>query len=505
MQKDSFVSIRRKLLLPIITVGIAVLCALLFTACAERYSLSDLEKEYPVRVIYDYMGGKDTNDQTTRHLQVKENSYLPAPASSAGVPIPTRDGYSFKRYVVAQTDEDGKVISDANGRPIPTEREWNFKSDRVADKAVTLCAEWWENFKVNYKYGADYSLTKTVGRVSRNVDGTPASAVIRSIFDIEGYTALSYNLVQGGGEDTELKTFPYSFKAEDFAEDNTVTVYGETLDGEYTVVRTASDLSLVTYGEDKNIYLLNDIDLRINGKNRVYTDRTDGLPRTYNGKFYGNGHKISGFTLNLSTINISYTNFGLFRSLGPNAEIKDVTFEDFKLDYSIGKISGVEINIGMLAGSVERGAIVDNVRFAGNSTYQYNIEVGVEHDSLTHESTLFGTGEENGEITDVTIADTVEIVLSDAVYSSDADHRFIVYVNYTEDGDTVKITGAYAIAEKNSSGSYSPRTCVEYNKITDTTYEFVRRANKLFTYSIELSVIGKDISASVSVTETDFT
>ena len=423
-------TIRRKILLPIIATVFAVLCALLFVACAHDPSIQDVvDMGYPVMAYYF---DDETNLGDLSHCQrimVAEGSYLATPGKEYGlVKIPTKENYSYKGFYVVEENEDGTYTV--------TDKKWNFSTDRVADKNVILCAMWWDNFKINLHYGNNYSLVKTVpvSRLSDDV-GTPnSSSISPSSFTQDNYTFLSYNSVKDGGAATEIDFSKWKLTLDMFDNaDLAYDVYGKSLDGVYQLVRTAGDFSLSAATENTNYYLLADINLNGHSYDDEAITNTTKLPKTYNGKFIGNGHTISNFEMKLASLDSTYSNFGLFRSLGAGAVIDDVTFENFTLNYNIS-IPSIHYEVGILAGQATSTAKVNKVNVACTFSYTLGDSVNVDFDNIQLISHVDSTATvTESYITDITKLVPLTVSVSiDFVTSTTAAKTCRIAVMYSE-------------------------------------------------------------------------
>ena len=162
MQKLSL-TIRRKIILPIILTVFAVIGVTAFVACSDEVTEQDIiNLGYSVGITYDNNGGIVGNKTDPQFARVKENSLIPTPGINAGIKIPSRAGYSFRGYFYAETDEDGNVKRNEDGSIVISDRQCEFGKHGVSDRDITLCAEWWDNYKINLHYGEGQNEVKTV-------------------------------------------------------------------------------------------------------------------------------------------------------------------------------------------------------------------------------------------------------------------------------------------------------------------------------------------------------
>ncbi len=487
---------RRKIVLSILIALVATLGIFVFAACSDDINEDTIKKRgYKVAVTYDFQGGTVNNKGSVR-LLVKEDSRLPAPSKSGGgVGIPGKAGYSFKGFYLAETDEDGNVVRDADGNIIVSDTEWKFETGTVADKDVTLCAKWWDNYNVVLHYGKDYANTTNID-LPRTVDGK-ATSLYESAFRVKDYTFLSYNFVKNSTEDaTALSKFPYDFStvAGDSLE---IDVWGQSLDGNYQLVKEARDLSISSVGEEANFYLLNDIDMKDAG----YDDEKSStkIPKVYRGKFIGNGHTISNFTMKMKALDRTYENFGMFRMLESGAEITDVTFKDVKLSYEVSNTDITRYHVGIIAGQCAAGAVVKNVNITSSSsdgsTFEYLIGVGVDKNSLDIADDLLVAQKNASAVIEDCSVTNVKVFKSAAVIT--ADQEYTLYVKYTEDNGTILFDkdAIYKLAQKSKNGGYSSKTISSTELVEENKYVLTRIDKSV--YDVTLSVDNNVISATM--------
>ncbi|MDE5562982.1 MAG: hypothetical protein K2J01_05490 [Clostridiales bacterium] len=490
---------RRKLVLSIMLAVVAALGIFVFVACSDDVTENDFKaKGYTVAVTYDFQGGTYNNKTYTR-LLVKPDSKLPVPNSDkGGVRIPSKTGYSFRGYYLPEIDAGGNVKKDSDGNVIVSDTAWNFDSDTVADKDVTLYAKWWDNYKVVLHYGSTYDKTKEI-TLQRNQDGSPTD-LSSSPLRVDNYTFLSYNLVKDSeNEETALTDFPYKWNDTAFSGDSMVMdVWGKSLDGVYILVKNASDLRISSVGEATNYYLLADIDM----KGATYDNDNDKnknqIPKSYRGKFVGNGHTISNFKMTLRTPDQSYDSFGLFRTLENGAEITDVTFKDITLSYDLTNANIQSYYLGMLAGQSSAGVVVKNVNFTtseqGNNTFEYLIGVGVSNDNLNIASDMLIAQKPTSVTLQDCAATGIKYVHSTAVIT--ADKEFVLYVKYTNEDGVITLgeDAIYGLAQRNDNGGYDEKRIKEYSYVSANKYQLTRLR---YVYDVEFTIENGEISATM--------
>lgn len=193
-----------------------------------------------------------------------------------------KDGYTFVGWFKTRTEVDGKVTySDM----------WDFATDKVGTDGVTLYAGWKRN--VTYLYNVCYvdeqGQTQIIGSYDVS-EGDEFDDYENYAAKRSGYTALAFAdedtgyMDDGYYLDAECAQPVKGYKHPGGEEDTAINVYVKYVKGEYTLVRTASELIAA---RSNDIYLLADVDMK--GATLSFEN--------YGGVFEGNGHTISNFTI----------------------------------------------------------------------------------------------------------------------------------------------------------------------------------------------------------------
>jgi uncharacterized repeat protein (TIGR02543 family) len=262
----------------------------------------------------------------------------------------TRSGYHIEGWYRTKTqDGDEIVYSD----------KWDFETDKVDEKGVTLYAKW----KKNIYYTYDVCYLDKDGEVtvlgSYEVDtGDVFDDYLNFSKKRYGFTALGYRTADGKEWDT-------SFTHPGGEESLTVQVFVEYIEGNYSIVSTASELKK---NKKNNIYLTADIDF---GGEEFGFDN-------YNKTLIGNGHTISNFKLQyqagkdaLMNDFVDETEKCLCISLFGNtkdATIENVKFENVTIEVSTTFSLTDKIYVAPLAVSMTNTKI-SGVTFTGTIGY----------------------------------------------------------------------------------------------------------------------------------------
>lgn len=181
-----------------------------------------------------------------------------------------KNGYDLEGwYLTKKTDKDGNVSYTD---------KWNFDTDTVDEEGVTLYACWKKQVKYTYQvYDFDTDELIATREVNQGVKfndryATRNGYTLIGLFD-ENKNPWDSNFTHPGGET-----------------DTAVKVYAKYLEGDYTVVRTATELKIAANGNN-NIYIANDIDMQ--GESLSFKNFTK--------EFLGNNCTISNFVLSYSS------------------------------------------------------------------------------------------------------------------------------------------------------------------------------------------------------------
>lgn len=256
---------------------ITALCGAFLVGCGTV----DYDKKFSdkAKVVFELEGGKYLNSTTSvSHYYTLEDGKPCKIVALEDIPEGelTRDG-GFVLEGWYRTKSGDGVYSD----------RWNFATDTVTKDGVTLYANW--NAPIEYTfefvYVDDSGVEHTAGSYKVNAgnkfgdvyrndvltyaNGYAGHTAIAVYYDAEHKIPFDDSVTHPGGE-----------------ESTAVKLYVEYIEGSYTIVRTATQLS--TAPRTRGIYLLDDIDME--GKSLSFND--------FSGRtFIGNGHKISNFTV----------------------------------------------------------------------------------------------------------------------------------------------------------------------------------------------------------------
>lgn len=330
----------------------AAACLALAGCSQNRLTREDLiDRGYIHHVVFDLQGGK-SGDREVLEQYVQDNSLVLEPGSTTDADdAPVREGYTFNAFY---------LTPDGEGEP------WDFETDRVTSD-ITLYARWNSNYTITLHYGvADaegnytYDLTTsiTVPQTSSGEAGAVTSVTI-SNYTILGLYQTEADARAGTNPVTISRDNPYTPEGLT-AENTTVHMWANTLRGTWRLVSSASQFTEI--GRNTNIYMMVDyLDL----KGAAVT-----FPDSYAGTFRGNGATIANFRVEKARVTGTGTfSYGMFGTLAEDAQISDITFENVTFTADLSNPVATEYRAGILAGTAEEGATVQNVTISGDFTF----------------------------------------------------------------------------------------------------------------------------------------
>lgn len=334
---------------------------------------------YDYLVTFDYnLGNKISGNAPTAYLGVL------ASENGRGSLISIRPGFNDSTFKEATVTGyylegwyeaelvNGEVQRGDDGRVILKSTPFVFETTYITSD-ITLYANFEPSPKMLF---IDKETGLKVGEIDGRKPGErrsrPSSALApKKTVDGEPYTFMGEYYA-----DPQC-TVPFDFDSFKFGKTDTL-VYCEFVKGSWSLVRNARELTSAI-GNGLNVYLMNDID---------FTGQTFSAAN-YNGEFNGNGHTIKGiamsYTGSRAINNKSKSQIGIFQTLLARAYIHDVTFEDVRIDINTASTweSVTGVNVGALAGTVDSGAVVENVKISGVITCDENTFNAVDNGGIS--------------------------------------------------------------------------------------------------------------------------
>lgn len=317
----------------------AIVAGTLFAACNG----GENERKYDHLVTFDYNVGELGETIESQYLGVMDGSVVAIkPGYSDSYKEGTLQGYYIEGWYTAKTDADGKPLKGEDGR-VEFDKKWDFDKDTVSAD-TTLYANFVQQASLVIKGGDEDKVFTGLPGTTRK---EPSSALAPKK---NGWTLLGYYT-----DDTYTEEFswPYTYEA-----GVTTTVYARFMEGEWSIVGDAADFANALYA-NKNIYLTSDIDFS-------QTEWPAGI--SYGGEIDGNGHTLTGITIELEGSKSVQTNFGLFGTLYETANLHDFTIESVQASFTDGGFKIIDCKVALFAWKAEAGAKITNVTVSGTLT-----------------------------------------------------------------------------------------------------------------------------------------
>ena len=345
-----------------LTLALATAASLfIFSGCTVGESLEEIveENDLVAQVTYYANGGdfgitvSDTSDRENVLLSQKKELYYKDGSkiadignitlSNGSIDFERRD-YDFAGWYYVETDADGNIVYEVNDVDGVTYMKLGDKVDfskTIEDgEHWYLCAAWTPRVKVKMQLVCD---TLTDGEtIKGKIDGK----------DVElknGDIVHEFSFSTKGKVESVSDSWTPSFEAENGTyvayyadqactqavewpimntENTDVFIYAKYLEGAWTVLRTADDVTGKLFGfdatqSDTKFYLYDDIDAT--GKTVA---PLDGFAATLE----GNGYTISGLTVECTLKKTVQT--AVLGNLETTAKIKDISFNGLTVSYN---------------------------------------------------------------------------------------------------------------------------------------------------------------------------
>ncbi len=290
-------------------------------------------------VSFQFNGGILDNGSTLVNEKIS-HAYQP---NSLAIDISKYSNYSFKNtgYVF-----EGWYVDEA------LTDKWDFSTDRVS-KDTTLYAKWEKAIKYSYSV------------LLVNDDGSTTLLGAYTVKEGDAFSDNTKKYTTNVLQETHAKTCIGLYSDIDLSEawdnayrhpggevDTDISVYVKAIEGVWTLVSNVDELTKVA-AQDKNIYLLNDIDCQ--GKELYF--------KNYDSIFNGNGFTISNAKIKEQGTMTQNRKYSLFDTLGENCKIYDVTFDNIR--YEINAYATQNVLASALAQTAEEGFEIENVTVNG--------------------------------------------------------------------------------------------------------------------------------------------
>lgn len=281
----------------------------------------------------------------------------------------TKNGHVFAGWYVAELDGDGNPIVNGDGSiRFDKTQKWDFESDRLKLDAggdytseipsLTLCAAWIPYTAFNIyipdgEGGFELYNTVSVQKLNHPVWTEKGNLDMKNYPKLDGMTFVkAYSDETCTNEITGNLESLFDYENVECL-NPTVNVYTTWREGVWYRIETATQL--MQNASKRGCYeILADID---------FEGKAWPAFSSFEGKFIGNGHKIS----NISVVqtNARASRVGLFEVIGDGAVFDSIAFENVKYTV-IGTLKSTDGNCyGTLAGEIDSGAVFTDVTVSG--------------------------------------------------------------------------------------------------------------------------------------------
>ena len=321
---------------------IVMLGSCILAACNTEFLPE--EHGYTAIVVYDANGGRYSNADKTgiKTFKYKPSAMImePGGGQNSQFTAPIMNSKHVAGWYPAVLDETGAPEKNDAGEYVLEEEPWDFATDRLPEEdgfKLYLVAHWAMNYTVTIDVGEEARADGVENVVYTNY--TEAGPIYQPGIDPSwsGHTFHYYKTEEG----KRLKTSADWNELVLSDENPSITLYVEWLEGNWKIVTTADDLKNISAAQN---YIL-DEDIDMGG--------SEFKLEAYRGVFDGNGHTISNFVTESTTVTSpSATSFGVC-SFYLKGCVKNVTFKDAKYSVSLYReLTGVDAkySVGFFCG-----------------------------------------------------------------------------------------------------------------------------------------------------------
>ena len=354
-------------------------------ACSFGVTKDDIMQENGLEVCVSYHANGGLFENNTN----KKDIYYPAgnPAAPIGFVEITnakikKDGYELEGWYHVKKDENGEPIyEDKEAELFALGEKVDFSQLLENGKDWEICANWLVLTKVKVRLvvfdeneqidravkvkdvsGKEYQTGAEVSSFSYQ-DGVVNTATLAP-FEVQNK---SHTFVQYYSDEACSQNIEWPIVRD---EENDIYIYAKYITGNWKVLKTSNDVWNMFVGSSftgVGYYLLNDI---------TYTDGAlESLSKKgFDYKFYGNAHKIIGLQVKQQVSVNNFSGVSLFGALGQNAVIKDLTFENLSVEFTVNGTGAMQANY--LFTALHEQAKIENLAVSG--VFKLTVKASVE-------------------------------------------------------------------------------------------------------------------------------
>ena len=390
---------------------LALTAILLITSCSDSSFYDKYDDEgYSVSIRYDANGGILTDGVTTivdtygLGTLPEENgmkiAQLIAPENtdvrgSVNKFKPRKNGYTCVGWYAERTE----VVDEDGNTSYTYSKKWDFENDRLvldpskeysaSEPYMTLYAAWVPNFSFEF-YSIDDpdTVLGTVDNVSVGGkieapiwDESDDSLYLGALEDVieKNMAGKTFIAVYTDAERTQRLTGDSIVHQGTINYENatalnpTMKLYIEAWEGEWIHVYKPNKL-VKKFDLNGNYVIMEDLDLRsyneILEEYEYQTWPTTNINGEFTGKIVGLS-KENGEPVKISNVNFKQTSsstkgvIGMFGRIGEGAVLKNIYFEEACMTIDKGSPMVAKMSFGLLAGSIDDGAEIENVSISG--------------------------------------------------------------------------------------------------------------------------------------------
>ena len=336
--------------------------AVLLPGCTS--SQENLEGMYVV--TFDLNGGKidlkSTEVQTVKYAYEPDSTIID-PAGPAGSYKLILAGYDFTGWYTSKDCKPGE--------------EWDFKTGTIKGD-MTLYAGWAKKIVHSFTFcyvenGEVKHILNDKGEDQGRVIVAAGATVNQKKADMAAGNRKDFTPIGYFTDVTCKEPFDFNTKHPGGDQDTDVLVYVQYIPGNWTIVKTYSELVAAT---GDNIYLANDIDCE--GQKLDFGN--------YGKILEGNGFTIRNFTVDHNNSKMN-PGVSIFKKLNEGAQIRNVNFENVTFNFvGIATDKSKNIKVAALAES-GTGFVVENVSVTGTIVTDYTGEMSRLNEAFYEEST----------------------------------------------------------------------------------------------------------------------
>ncbi|HBF14977.1 MAG TPA: hypothetical protein DDW30_04715 [Clostridiales bacterium] len=332
--------VKRRSLFPLICGILLLTVILLLPSCGEKGT----EKPYDFLVTFNYNVGNLDVSCPDQYLGVKSGGVVGIePGFNDDFKLRPIANYYIEGWYTPKLAADGTPEKDPTTGRVLLDKKWSFETDTVTADTV-LYANLIRQSTLSF-------VDIATGEVVKTLTATPGTRQNELISVLapkkDGYTLVGYYT---DAAKTERFQWPFIYGDED------VTAYVDFLEGNWSIADSAETFKRGISG-NKNVYVTADLD---------FSD-TVWVTTSYNGTIEGNGHKLTGLTLKKDGSKTSTSGFGLFTTLGADANLRNLTIENLTIRFS-ASLAG-SYRIAPIADEIKAGAKFDHVTVTGELSY----------------------------------------------------------------------------------------------------------------------------------------